>query len=71
MFVVSVEFFANDTAFIPTAISAEAMRTVDSATMRAVGAFGQDGFPAGTTVSLIGVTNTLLRNWHGDKSSIR
>jgi hypothetical protein len=69
--VVGMEFFADHTAFIPSAVGAEAVGTVNIAAMGAAGDFGQDGFPVGTTVGLIGMTNTLLRNWHGDKSSIQ
>lgn len=70
MLVMCVKFFANHTSFVPAAVGAQAMGTVNGAAMRAFGDFGQDGFPASTTVSLIGMTNTLLGNWHGDKSSI-
>ena len=66
MLVVGVQFFAHDTTFVETAVGAKAVGAIDSATMRAVGAGSQGGFPVGTTVSLIGVTNTLLRNWHGE-----
>jgi len=66
VFVMSVQFLADHAAFVETAVGAKAVRTVDSAAMGAIGAGGQGGFPVGTTVSLIGVTNTLLRNWHGE-----
>jgi hypothetical protein len=66
MFVMSVQFFADHAAFVETAVGAEAVGAVDGAAVRAVGAGSQSGFPVGTTVSLIGVTNTLLGNWHGE-----
>jgi hypothetical protein len=70
MFVVGVEFLANHPTFIKAAMRAKAMGAIDSATMRAIGAGGQNGFPAGAAMSLIGMSNTLLGNWHGVKSSI-
>jgi len=70
MFVVGVEFLANHPTLVKATMRAKAMGTIDSATVRAIGAGGQNGFPAGTAMRLIGMANTLLGNWHGVKSSI-
>jgi len=66
VFVVRVEFLADHAAIVVAASGAEAVGQLDSAAVRAGGFGSESGFPVSTTMSLIGVTNTLLGNWHGE-----
>lgn len=66
----SVKLLADHTTIIIAAGDAQRVGKFYGATVRAGGFGGEGGFPVGTTMSLIGVTNTLLGNWHGENSSI-
>ena len=61
----SVKLLADHTTIIIAAGDAQRVGKFYGATVRAGGFGGKGGFPVGTTMSLIGVTNTLLGNWHG------
>lgn len=69
MFVVSVEFLADDPALVKATGGTEAMRTVHVTTMGASGAFSQKGFPVGAAMTLFRVANTFLGYGHGDNTS--
>jgi len=71
VFVVSMQFFADYATVVKTTVGAQAVGTINSAAVRAVGAGSQGGFPIGATMSLIGMTNTFLRNWHGENPLFR
>jgi hypothetical protein len=69
VFVVGVELFAHYFAVVETTSNTHPVRKARAAAMRANGICWDGGFPIGPTVSLVGLTNTFLRNWHGQGTS--
>lgn len=59
-----MQFFAHDASVVIAAIDAHPMRKAGITTMGAETGIGHDGFPIGPAVSLVGMAETFLGNWH-------